>query len=160
MAAANEAETRRIAEQLRWAFDGPTWTGVTVADIVRRTSAEHAARAPGVGVNSVWQLLLHIGCWVEVTRIRLSGRAHAPTAAENMPMVTDRSEAAWRAAWAGVEASYRALAAEIERFPADRLGAPVAGKDYDNYHMLHGVIQHTLYHAGQMALLTRGNAAT
>ena len=33
----------------------------------------------------------------------------------------------------------------------DELGMPVPGKNYSNSFMLHGLIQHHLYHAGQMA---------
>lgn len=35
------------------------------------------------------------------------------------------------------------------------LDAAVPGKAYDVYFLLHGVIQHTLYHAGQIALMKR-----
>jgi uncharacterized damage-inducible protein DinB len=148
-------ETARIAQQLRWAFDGDTWTGVSVGEAVRKFTAERAARPPALGVNTPWQILLHIGCWIEVARVRLSGRASSPTAEQNFPTIADSSEEAWREAWAGVERSYQALAAEIEAFPDDRLAETAPAKDYPYYHLLHGVIQHSLYHAGQLALLAR-----
>jgi len=31
----------------------------------------------------------------------------------------------------------------------------VAGRDYTTYVMVHGVIQHNLYHAGQIAILKK-----
>ena len=31
----------------------------------------------------------------------------------------------------------------------------VPGKRYDFYHMLHGIAQHELYHAGQIAILKK-----
>ena len=36
-----------------------------------------------------------------------------------------------------------------------RLGDRVPGKRYDFYHMLHGIAQHELYHAGQIAVLKK-----
>ena len=72
-----------------------------------------------------------------------------------MPNVTEVTDAAWREAWAGVEQRYRALAAVIARAPDNRLDEVVPGKRYTNYRLLHGVIQHSLYHAGQMALLAK-----
>jgi hypothetical protein len=36
-----------------------------------------------------------------------------------------------------------------------RLRDRVPGKRYDFYHMLHGIAQHELYHAGQMAILKK-----
>jgi uncharacterized damage-inducible protein DinB len=42
--------------------------------------------------------------------------------------------------------------------PDSRLYEMVPGKQgahYTNYYMLHGVVQHELYHAGQIALLKK-----
>ena len=36
-----------------------------------------------------------------------------------------------------------------------RLRDRVPGKRYDFYHMLHGIAQHELYHAGQIAILKK-----
>ena len=149
-------EAERIAGELRLAFDGDTWTGRSIGSIVRGFSAGAAARRPANGGNSAWQLLRHIGCWIEVARIRFEGTAHSPRAEDDMPVVTETSDEAWAAAWAEVEMRYRALAAAIERAPDSRLNEIVPGKPYTHYHLLHGVIQHSLYHAGQMALLARG----
>jgi hypothetical protein len=43
--------------------------------------------------------------------------------------------------------------------PEARLRERVPGKKYDFYHMLHGVAQHELYHAGQIAILKKAQAA-
>jgi hypothetical protein len=40
----------------------------------------------------------------------------------------------------------------------ERLDDTVSGKGYSIYVMLHGVIQHDLYHAGQIALLKKALA--
>ena len=39
-----------------------------------------------------------------------------------------------------------------------RLHDTVPGKRYDFYHLLHGVAQHELYHAGQIAILKKAQA--
>ncbi len=43
----------------------------------------------------------------------------------------------------------------IANLPDSRLDEIVVGKEYPVYHMLHGVAQHVLYHAGQIALLKK-----
>jgi hypothetical protein len=35
------------------------------------------------------------------------------------------------------------------------LDGPVPNRDYDRTHLLHGLVQHHAYHAGQMSLLKR-----
>ena len=47
------------------------------------------------------------------------------------------------------------LSDAIARLTVDDLDKKVAGRKYTIYVMLHGVIQHNLYHAGQIALLKK-----
>lgn len=47
------------------------------------------------------------------------------------------------------------IADKTAGFPDSRLTETVPGRDYDFYFLLHGVVQHTLYHAGQIAVLKR-----
>ena len=46
----------------------------------------------------------------------------------------------------------------VEALPDSRLRQRVPGKRYDFYLMLHGVAQHALYHAGQIAILKKAQA--
>jgi hypothetical protein len=43
----------------------------------------------------------------------------------------------------------------VAALPDSRLQDRVPGKAYNVYFMLHGVAQHELYHAGQIALLKK-----
>ncbi len=149
------SETDRIAEQLTMAFEGDTWTGRPIRDIVRTFTAASAAETRAPGGNSAWEILGHIVTWLRVSRIRLGGQAADATDEDNFPAVTDPSATAWNALWTETEAEYRGLADAIRRFPADRLSATTPGQTYPIYHLLHGVIQHSLYHGGQLALLAR-----
>ena len=149
------SESHRIADQLTMAFEGDTWTGPPVRDIVRRFTAASAAATSAPGGKSAWEILAHIVTWLRIARIRLGGQPADATDAENFPPIKDRSEAGWRALWAEAEGEYRQLAEAIRRTPDDRLDATTPGQSYPNYHLLHGVIQHSLYHAGQLALLAR-----
>jgi len=54
-----------------------------------------------------------------------------------------------------LERSARALAADIRALDDAALAAPVAGQSYDAYVLLHGVVQHSLYHGGQIAIVQR-----
>jgi len=149
------AESHRIAEQLTMAFEGDTWTGRPVRDIVRSFTAASAARTSAPGGKSAWEILAHIVTWLRIARLRLGGQAASPTDAEDFPPIKDRSEAAWRALWTEAEREYRDLADAVRTTPDDRLEATAPGQSYPIYHLLHGVIQHSLYHAGQLALLAR-----
>jgi len=74
---------------------------------------------------------------------------------ENFPAVRDASEEAWRQAVAHTKQVHAELVAAVSRFPEARLTEQIPGKDYDFFNMLLGVVQHELYHAGQIALLKK-----
>ena len=45
------------------------------------------------------------------------------------------------------------LARAIEAFDDARLLEIVPGREYDFYYLFHGIVQHSLYHGGQIAML-------
>ena len=152
-------EAERIADQLLRAFEGDTWAGRSIKSIVAEISAEQAARHPLAGSHSAWELVRHIGTWLTVAEIRLGGQVHDPTEEENFGRIADQSAAAWEEEWRELERRYRGLAEAVTRLPDQRLDQLVAGREYSVYHLLHGVVQHSLYHAGQIAVLgSRGGA--
>jgi uncharacterized damage-inducible protein DinB len=73
----------------------------------------------------------------------------------NFPPVTDASDAAWQATLQALDASHRSLRDGIKNIDDARLEETTPGTRYSNYVLLHGVIQHDLYHAGQIALLKK-----
>ena len=82
-----------------------------------------------------------------------------PPDEEGWPAVRDAEEAAWHEALASLEARHRELAETVARLTDERLADGVAGKDYLVYVLLHGAVQHDLYHAGQIALLKKAAQA-
>ena len=152
------SESTRIADQLRRAFDGDAWHGDSVFEILKGVTAARAAAHPIAGAHSIWELVLHIAAWDGAVLRRLGGVAVELSGAENFPPVTDAGEAAWRAALDRVRRAHEELVAAVAALPDSRLCEMVPGKEgahYTFYYMLHGVVQHELYHAGQIALLKK-----
>jgi uncharacterized damage-inducible protein DinB len=154
----NRSEAARIADQLRRAFDGEAWHGDSLFELLKGVSAKQAAARPIGNAHSIWELVLHIAAWDGALLRRLAGDAVEPSDAENFPRVTDESEAAWRKALAEVRRVHEELIDAVAKLPDSRLDEMVPGKKgahYTFYYMLHGVVQHELYHAGQIALLKK-----
>jgi uncharacterized damage-inducible protein DinB len=152
------AEATRIADQLRRAFDGGAWHGDSLFEILADVTAAQAAARPITRAHTIWELVLHIAAWDGVVLKRLSGTAVELSDAENFPPVMDTSELAWRNALSQLRRVHEELVAAAAAFPDSRLDATVPGKQlahYTFYYMLHGVAQHELYHAGQIALLKK-----
>ena len=152
------SESARIADQLRRAFDGEAWHGDSVLEILKNVTPEQAARHSLKGAHSIWELVLHIAAWDDAVLRRMSGAAVALSHAENFPPVADHGQAAWDTAVAKLRRVHEELVSAVAAFPDSQLFTLVPGKEGDHYtfyYMLHGVVQHELYHAGQIALLKK-----
>ncbi len=151
-------EPHRINGQLKRAYEGEAWHGPSLRELLDGMTAEQAAAKPIPNAHSIWELVNHIIAWEQIVRRRLEGEALAEVPDEmNFPPVNDASEAAWQATLQSLEASNRALRESIKRIDAAKLEETVPGTSYSNYFMLHGAIQHDLYHAGQIALLKKAS---
>jgi uncharacterized damage-inducible protein DinB len=152
------SEAARIADQLRRAFDGEAWHGDSLFELLKGVSAKQAAARPIKNAHTIWNLVLHIAAWDGVVARRFGGVVEELEDAENFPRVTDESETAWRKALAEVRRVHQELIDAVAKLPDSRLDEMVPGKEgahYTFYYMLHGVVQHEIYHAGQIALLKK-----
>lgn len=159
----NSRETARIADQLRRALVGDedeavgdAWHGPAVETLLADVDAARAAARPVPEAHSIWELVQHMTVWLETVRRRLEeNRAIELTPEEDWEPVRDTGEAAWQE----LLERHRRAAEDLQRLIAglddSRLEQGVAGKEYNAYVMLHGIIQHELYHAGQIALVKK-----
>jgi uncharacterized damage-inducible protein DinB len=155
MKAKTESEARRIADQLRRAFYGDAWHGPALLNLLEDVDAGTAAARPIPNVHSIWELVLHVAVWDRVACRRLSGEKWQPTGDANFPPVTKANVAAWRKAVAETKRGHDFFVKTVAALSDSRLRDRVPGKRYDFYHMLHGLAQHELYHAGQIAILKK-----
>lgn len=149
------SESSQIADQLYRAFYGSAWHGPAVLELLEDVNAVTAAAKPLANAHSIWELLLHVEVWDRAAMVRLSGAKCQPQGTDNFPPVTKATASAWRKAIAEAKRTHDKLVKTVEGLPESRLSDRVPGKRYDFYHMLHGIAQHELYHAGQMAVLKK-----
>lgn len=154
----DQTETSRIADQLRRAFDGEAWHGPSVLEILSGVTAADAAARPLPKSHRIWDIVLHIAVWDDAARRRMAGEVVQPTPEEDWPAVTDISDRAWQRTLDHLKQTHDALVRAVTASSDSRLLERVPGKepdDYTLYYMLHGIVQHELYHAGQIALLKK-----
>ncbi|MGH9882893.1 MAG: DinB family protein [Pyrinomonadaceae bacterium] len=151
-------EIDRIQDQLRRAFEGSAWHGPSVQEVLNGISAKQAAARPIVGAHSIWELVLHIIAWEGAGRRRLAGDRAQLADEEDWPPVTDTSETAWNVSRIELEQGHEELRREISHLRESRLDQPILEGMSSVYVTLHGVIQHDLYHAGQIAILKKAVA--
>jgi len=150
------SESIRIADQLRRAFEGDAWHGPALLELLKDVNAATAAARPVPDAHNIWELVLHVAVWDKATLRRLAGERTQPTGLDNFPLVpTPAGERAWNKAVSDLRRTHQILVKTVAALPEPRLWERVPGKRYNFYHLLHGVAQHELYHAGQIAILKK-----
>lgn len=148
-------EIERIADQIRRAYDGDAWHGPPLWALLADVSAEIAGARPIRDAHSIRELVRHITFWHDGVRRRIGGEVVDPQGVEEWPEADGAGEGAWRRELADLERAHTELLAALSRLGDEDLGRPVPGKPYVVYVLLHGLVQHNLYHAGQIALLKK-----
>jgi uncharacterized damage-inducible protein DinB len=148
------SEQERVLELLRQTYEGGAWHGSSLREVLDGVSAAQAASKPIAGAHSIWELALHVSGWTDVVRRRLGGESVSEPDEGDYPAVEETSEEAWRAARARLEERVRMLQAAVVDLDDPSLEKPVAGGS-TSYETLHGVVDHQVYHTGQIAVLRK-----
>jgi uncharacterized damage-inducible protein DinB len=158
------SEIARIVDQLEREFDGDPWHGSPLEAILEGIDAKRAAARPIAAGHSIWELVLHMTGWKDETTKRLSGAVACMPAEGDWPAIGDATEERWQQALARLETSHRALLKAVKALPEARLYEPTndtrngpLGTGVSYYVLLHGIVQHDVYHAGQIALLKKSH---
>lgn len=146
----NDTLPQQIADAYHAATISGAWYGPTVAELLERVTPELATRRAIPEAHSISELLQHLLLWNE--RIR--------NTSERCPMPRWEAEKEWAEApipWPELltrwNKSRDLLEERIRSFPVADLDKQTPGRNYPYETMLHGIMQHAIYHSGQIAML-------
>lgn len=155
-------ESSRIADLLERVLTGDPWHGPSVATVLDGVTHTEAARKPPGAAHGIWELVVHMTGWTREVTTRLAGRAAQEPESGDWPPIGAPTAERWEAAKGALFEAHRELAAAIRKMDADTLTQPVTdyrddalGTGLSHYVTLHGLVHHTLYHAGQIMILRR-----
>ena len=147
------SEISNLLDELKRIQAGDAWHGPALKETLADVTAAEAAARPAPGAHSIWELVLHIAAWEDVFRRRLEGEPVNEPAEGDFPQVQDQQ--GWNAAVAKLDAAHAQFIEKISTLTDADLSRIVEGKDYTIAYMLHGVVRHHVYHAGQVGILKR-----
>lgn len=150
-------ESNRIADQLRRAFKGEAWHGPSLLELLDDVSPDQARGRPLASAHNTWELLLHIDFYLQAALDAIQGvpMHELDDSGEDWPAAANAEAVAWFDAQDRTFHNAEKLARAIEQFDDKKLKETVPGRPYDFYFLFHGIVQHSLYHAGQIALLKK-----
>jgi uncharacterized damage-inducible protein DinB len=154
------SEVGRILDQMDRAFSGDAWHGPPLMRLLDGLSAEDASKHVVHGAHSIWELVHHIGAWNSIVQHRLQGETVEVSTERDWPPVWEVSEPSWKRALENLSESRLRLRHVAATLRDDQLDEKVGATSVSRYEILHGVIQHDLYHAGQIAVLKKALGLT
>lgn len=146
----NVDQPQRIADAYHAVTVKGAWYGPTVAELIEKTSSEMATQRPIPDGHSILEILQHLLLWNE--RIRNTSEGH--------PMPRWEAEREWAEPaipWNELVAHWNRsrdlLEERIRNFPVEDLQKQTPGRTYPYEKMLDGIVQHAIYHSGQISML-------
>ncbi len=149
------SEVSRILDQMDRAMAGEAWHGPHLQQLLDGISAEQASIHPVRGAHSIWEIVNHLAAWNRIVHSRLAGTPVDVTPELDWPPVWEASEVEWRRSLDNLSESRAHFRAAVGKLRDEELSASPAGTEWSRYATLHGVVQHDLYHAGQIAVLKK-----
>ena len=141
----------RMLLELNANFDGDAWHGTPLRRLLDDIDDAKASAHPIANAKSIAELVAHISAWIEIVQRRLAGESVDVT--PEMDFL--RPDASFAALVERLERAHTLLVDTVARTPEKDFDRTVAGKSYTVEHMLHGLVSHNAYHAGQIALLRK-----
>lgn len=175
------SEISRIRELYQRTLHGDAWHGDSVWKILKGVSPEHAFELVIPAAHTVWQLVAHMTFWESEVVTRLGRRVHKDRDEHynlhnnsgrflldqqhyyelyNFPPTPCASSEDWARVLHSFRHSNAQFGQALLELTDQDLDQPLSSPDKSVYLEVQGVIQHHLYHAGQIAILLKNWAQT
>ena len=149
-------ELKMYAAQLNENFAGEPWFGRNIQAILKEINEDIASQKPN-GQHSILELLYHMINWRLFTINRLEkSSATVKSFEENDWQVLDHQDKSlWQKGIEQLNDTQQRLLNLINTMKDEDLQSPVHERDYENRTLINGIIQHDIYHLGQIAYIKK-----
>jgi len=144
-----------LDKHLNGIFFGGNWTASNVKDTISSITLKDAKQKIG-NCNTIAHLVFHINYYVEGVLPVFDGGQLSIKDKFSYDVPNFEDEAAWEAFKTRVLSNAKQLSDKIKGLKEDTIFATFADEKYGTYYTnIHGIIEHTHYHLGQIALLKK-----
>jgi hypothetical protein len=147
--------TAQIAKQFRDLHFGGNWTAVNMKDTLTGVSWQQAT-SQVYTFNTIAKLVYHINYYVGAVTNVLQGQPINAKDKFSFDVPPIQSTQDWEKLLDKTWKDAERFAGLVEQLPETKLGETFVDPKYGNYYRnLHGVIEHTHYHLGQIVLIKK-----
>ena len=145
-------EIAALIESLEETLTGEPWYGKSFQALAGRVQNHKVYQKPGEHAHSLADLLYHMITWAEFTLLRLQKKEQDMEELEAMDWrQIDPATHTWENGSREFVDLIHAIINELNLFDPERLNEKVDYRQYDFRTLLNGLVQHTIYHLGQVA---------
>ncbi|WP_158988828.1 DinB family protein [Mucilaginibacter sp. L196] len=152
--------SEKLQQELEKVLSGRPWYGIGIYDTIAKISFEAAYEKPPGSVHNIAEIVLHMVAWTEEVMDRMNGMTAGVPTSGDWPETGKPEEQKWQNYVDDLKLVNVNLIGIIQNFPEEQWGEPIDDQRGDRpvvtYEaLINGLIQHHIYHAGQIALLNR-----
>lgn len=145
----------QIAKHFRDVYVGGNWTSVNLKEVLADIDWEEATTKIN-NLNTIATLVFHINYYVNPVLKVLQGGQLIASDKFSFDLQPINSEEDWQKIITKALAEAVLLANQIEKLAEEKLVEDFSDAKYGSYYRnLHGIIEHTHYHLGQISLLKK-----
>lgn len=145
----------QIAEHVRNVYFGGNWTGVNLKDVLDGVGWQQATAKVG-SLNTIAALVYHINYYVAGVLKVLQGGPLDIRDKFSFDLSPIQSQKDWEDMLNKFRSDAESLILLIEKLPPEKLNDVFVDEKYGTcYRNLHGLIEHTHYHLGQIVLIKK-----
>jgi uncharacterized damage-inducible protein DinB len=150
-------EIQSIIRNFENTLDGTPWFGRPVYALMREVDESIASTKPNENSHSLTELLYHMLTWAEFTLNRLERNMVTDMAASEKLdwREIDPTIHGWEEGLSALIATHQHIIALLHTKDDEFLKEKADYRNYNFRFMLNGLIQHNIYHAGQIAYLKK-----
>jgi uncharacterized damage-inducible protein DinB len=150
-------EILRIIEQMNETWEGEPWFGRSVKKLLSEINEEIAFQKPS-GQHSIVELLWHMVTWKEFVISRLQeteAKALDEFEAKDWRELDHSDFSLWKKGMNEFSRLHKELISMVQMQNDEILDLKVKERNYNFRQLLNGIIQHDIYHVGQIAYLKK-----
>jgi uncharacterized damage-inducible protein DinB len=148
-------EVDRILKHYDGVLGGDAWHGDAVWKVLEDIPAKTAAARPVSSAHSIWEIVGHMTFWEGVVIDRLHGKRAGLVEELNFPVTPAPTEENWRKTLEALRNSNRSFREALANLDPAKLNDLTAAGKRTYYAEAHGILEHHVYHLGQIVLLKK-----
>jgi uncharacterized damage-inducible protein DinB len=150
-------EIQSIIHNLQNVLEGQCWYGRAVYQILNEIDPATVYHKPTEKSHSMIELLYHMNTWAAfcLKSMENAGKEEMTVIEENDWRIIDPAHHSWEKGLAEFKSLHEKIISLLQTKEDDWLNEKVKFREYNFRFMLNGLIQHNIYHLGQIAYLNK-----